>query len=65
MQRHADTEEGKKEEVKKPASGSGGGGGGHGIPEGELLGTLSLVGLVPLPLSHPQGSVATLVSLQS
>ena len=29
---------------KKPSGG--GGGGGHGIPEGELLGTLALVGLI-------------------
>ena len=30
---------------KKPGGGDGGGGG-HGIPEGELLGTLALVGLI-------------------
>mmetsp|Transcript_72561 Transcript_72561/g.151531 ORF Transcript_72561/g.151531 Transcript_72561/m.151531 type:complete len:498 (+) Transcript_72561:69-1562(+) len=33
-------------EEKPKAGGGGGGGGGHGIPEGELLGTLALVGLI-------------------
>jgi len=31
---------------KKPAAAKEGGGGSHGIPEGELLGTLALVGLI-------------------
>eukprot|EP00961_Rhodomonas_salina_P222929 3014465-Rhodomonas_salina.1 len=34
------------DDEKKPKAVGGGGGGGHGIPEGELLGTLSLVGLI-------------------